>query len=82
MLRWDGAPAKGLLALNGLCWPVSTDGKSLQIGCQHHSVNEWREFDDQRIAQMDEEALVFWNQYKDVILRLAEVRKNVEDSNA
>ena len=80
-LRWNGEPAKNLLSLNGLRWPVSTDGKSIQIGCQHHSVDEWRAFDDRVIAKMDEDALDFWKKYKLVVLGLAEVRKNMEEES-
>ena len=79
---WKGGPAKALLSLNGLRWPVSTDGKSIQIGCQHHSVDEWRAFDDRVIARMDEEALTFWKKYKLVVLDLAEVRKNMGEGDA
>ena len=81
-LRWSGAEAKNLLSINGLRWPVSTDGKSIQIGCQHHSVDEWRAFDDRVIAKMDEEALTFWKKYKLVVLDLAEVRKNMGEGDA
>ena len=80
-LRWNGEPAKNLLSLNGLRWPVSTDGKSIQIGCQHHSVDEWRAFDDRVIAKMGSGALDFWKKYKLVVLDLAEVRKNMEEAD-
>ena len=80
-LKWNGEPAKNLLSLNGLRWPVSTDGKSIQIGCQHHSVDEWRAFDDRVIARMDSGALDFWKKYKWVVLDLAEVRKNMEEES-
>lgn len=80
-LRWNGAPAKALLSINGLRWPVSTDGKSIQIGCQHHSVDEWRAFDDRVIASMDDAALEFWKKYKLVVLDLAEVRKDMEEES-
>ena len=79
-MRWKGGPAKALLSLNGLRWPVSTDGKSIQIGCQHHSVDEWRAFDDRMIAKMDEEALTFWKKYKKTVLGLAEVRRLMEET--
>ena len=77
-LRWKGGPAKALLSLNGLRWPVSTDGKSIQIGCQHHSVDEWRAFDGRVIAKMDEEALTFWHAFKDLVLVLAKTRADME----
>ena len=77
-LRWRGAEAKNLLSINGLRWPVSTDGKSIQIGCQHHSVEEWAGFDDRVIARMDSDALAFWTQHKKTVLGLAEVRRLME----
>ena len=80
-LRWNGEPAKNLLSLNGLIWPVSTDGKSIQIGCQHHSVDEWRAFGDRVIAEMDEDALTFWKKYKLVVLDLAEFRRLMEEES-
>ena len=80
-LRWNGKPTKALLSINGLRWPVSTDGKSIQIGCQHHSVDEWRAFGDRVIDRMDEEALTFWKKYKLVVLDLADVRKNMEEES-
>ena len=80
-LRWKGGPAKALLSLNGLRWPVSTDGKSIQIGCQYHSVGEWQAFDDRVIAKMDPDALEFWKAHKEMVLGLAEVRKNMEEES-
>ena len=80
-LRWKGGPAKALLSLNGLRWPVSTDGKSIQIGCQHHSVELWANFGDGEISCMDDDALEFWKKYKLVVLGLAEVRKNMEEES-
>ena len=80
-LRWNGEQAKALLSINGLRWPVSTDGKSIQIGGKHHSVEDWRAFDDRVIAKMDLDALEFWKAHKDMVLGLAEVRKNMEEEN-
>ena len=79
-MQWGGEPAKNLLSINGLRWPVSTDGKSIQIGCQHHSVEDWKAFDDRVIAKMDKEALTFWTWYKAMILGLAEVRGLMDEA--
>ena len=79
VLHWSrsGSTASSLLALNGLTWPVATDGKSIQIGCQHHSVEAWRGFSDAEISRMEERALVFWQAHKDQILLLAEMRRSM-----
>ena len=61
------------MALNGLLWPVATDGISLQIGCQQHAVKDWAEFSDEQIDAMDCEALDFWHEYKQIIMQLCEL---------
>ena len=77
VLRWSGSAASSLLALNGLTWPVATDGTHIQIGCQHHSVESWEGFSDTEISSMEERALVFWQAHKDQILILAEMRRSM-----
>jgi hypothetical protein len=76
-LRWDGSTAENLLSLNGLRWPVSTDGARIQIGCQNHSTADWQAFDDAAIVAMDgRDALRFWRTYKATILAMAQLRKD------
>ena len=74
VLRWNGEPAKNLLSLNGLHWPVATDGVRIQIGCQNHTVEQWRDFTEEEIIAMDSRALEFWTEYKPMIMALARVR--------
>jgi uncharacterized protein YjbI with pentapeptide repeats len=46
----------------------------LQIGCEKHAIDEWRDFDDARIVQMDgNQALKFWRKYKDWIFAIIEL---------
>jgi len=46
----------------------------MQIGCEHHKITEWREFDNRRIAEMDGKcALKFWAKYKDWIFQTIEL---------
>jgi hypothetical protein len=63
-----------LLALNGLRWPVATNGTHIQIGCQHHSVAEWESFDNRTISAMDVDAAAFWKANKQLVLALAKSR--------
>ena len=76
-MMWHGQPASNLLSINGLRWPVSTDGDSIQIGCKHHSVEEWRSFDESVIASMDRHALGVYKTYRDTVLALADARKRM-----
>jgi|GEM_PF-5770286 len=49
-------------------YPICYTSEVLQIGCEKHPINEWREFDDERIIQMDgKAALKFWRKYQDFI---------------
>ena len=79
IIGWKGGEAGKLIALNGLTWPVSTDGKKIQIGCQCHSVADWEAFDDERIKIMDIKALEFWKASKPTIMAMAAYRASLGD---
>ena len=79
ILRWYGGNAEKLLAINGLRWPVTTDGKKIQIGCECHTVDEWEGFDDARISQMSgKDALRFWQEFKPTVLAMARYQATKE----
>lgn len=41
----------------------------IKIGCETHTPEEWREFNDTQIQEMDgEKALLFWKKYKTLVL--------------
>ncbi|WP_446090290.1 hypothetical protein [Acinetobacter sp. 1124_18A] len=44
----------------------------MRIGCQEHTVEDWKSFDDAHITRMDSEALEFWNQYKSMLLNMCD----------
>ena len=44
----------------------------IRIGCEKHTVREWREFSDESIEKMDIRALKWWKQNKKIILSIAE----------
>jgi len=48
------------------------DGEWLQIGCKKFTVKEWFEFDDNSIASMDRDALVWWKKWRPLIEKLVE----------
>ncbi len=61
------------IVINGLRWVVQISGTGwMQIGCQKHSVSEWSSFDDERIAEMESDALPFWQANKTMLLALCE----------
>lgn len=55
-------------------YPITYTADILQIGCQKHDIEEWREFDNRRISEMDgKEALKFWAKYKEWIFQTIEL---------
>ncbi|WP_430614365.1 pentapeptide repeat-containing protein [Acinetobacter baumannii] len=67
-----GAKAAPLIVY-GLRWNVIISGLGkMRIGCQEHSVEDWKSFDDARITRMDSEALEFWNQHKSMLLNMCD----------
>jgi hypothetical protein len=45
----------------------------LQIGCENHSIDEWRQFSDEEIAGMDTGALEWWRKWRDIIFQIIEM---------
>lgn len=67
-----GAKAAPLI-VHGLRWNVIISGLGkMRIGCQEHSIEDWKSFDDARITRMDSEALDFWNQHKSMLLNMCD----------
>ena len=53
-------------------WPIFILDDHMQIGCELHTLADWRQFDNARIVAMDgRSALAFWRKYKDVLLAMA-----------
>jgi len=50
---------------------VTVCGEVVQIGCKRYSIREWETFDDTTIEQMDEGALDWWRQHKELVLMFA-----------
>jgi len=41
----------------------------MAIGCRQYTIDEWDNFSDEEIANMDENALVWWKKWKDFIFQ-------------
>ena len=52
---------------------VSYTTRVLQIGCKKHSIEEWKNFDDETISKMDSGALEWWTQWKPIIMQIIEM---------
>ena len=45
----------------------------LTIGCQQHKIKEWKNFSSVEIERMDDEALLWWDKWKDFIFKAIEL---------
>lgn len=63
---------KNPLFLLNLQWDVVVTTTILKIGCQIHTISDWRSFDDDKISSMAPDALGFWRKNKVAILALCD----------
>ena len=49
-------------------WIVIVSSVTMRIGCQKHTHEKWRNFTDEQISEMDENALTFWRSRKETLL--------------
>ena len=46
-------------------------GIKIHIGCECHTIEQWENFTDKEISEMDDGALDWWKKWKEVILKVA-----------
>ena len=61
------ANGKELACMNAGKYQVVLSKEKIAIGCKFFTVEEWKEFDDDKISKMDDGALEWWNQWKDLV---------------
>ena len=55
-------------------WPISYTSETMQIGCQRHPLDAWRNFSDAEIRAMDgKKALTFWHKWRETIFKVIEM---------
>ena len=76
-LRWvnlsgtlgDGVEIK---SLNIGTYPITYTKDIVNIGCESHTLEEWKAFDDEEIKKMDSQALAWWKLNRDIVISLVE----------
>ena len=58
------ANGEELACMNAGKYQVVLSKEKIAIGCKFFTVEEWKEFDDDKISKMDDGALEWWNQWK------------------
>ena len=54
-------------------YQISYTDTVLNIGCQSHTIEEWKNFDDETIREMDTKALDWWKKWKPIIMQIIEI---------
>jgi len=54
-------------------YSISYTYDRLQIGCENHAIDEWKNFTDSKIKSMDRGALEWWQKWKPVIFQIIEM---------
>jgi acylphosphatase len=63
-----------IITIQTSVYHVNYTSTEIQIGCEKHTIEEWKNFTDEEILKMDgERALNFWKRYKDFIFMAIEL---------
>ena len=54
---------------------ICLDQNTMAIGCEQHSIDDWRKFKDAKIRLMNTEALEFWKTWKPFIFQYIDILK-------
>ena len=52
---------------------ITYTSKVIQIGCQRHTIEDWKNFDDETIRKMDSKALDWWKKWKPILMQIIEL---------
>ena len=63
------------ISILNLTWDILISEQYLEIGCQRHTHNEWKAFDEAQIKSMESRAADFWNANKVWILSACDAHK-------
>ena len=70
------------LIITGLRWVVYISGTgNMRIGCQNRSIKHWDNFSDELINRMDDCALEFWKQHKEMLMGICNSYKHKNEKS-
>jgi len=72
-LRGATGNQKEIKTINTTKYTIVFSDEKLAIGCQQHSIEEWKEFTDDEISEMDNGALEWWNRWSAFIFTAIEL---------
>lgn len=72
-LRWCIGDMREIKSAQFDTYMVTWSKEALAIGCQQHPIEDWRQFDDTTITNMDRDALLWWKKWKLVLQQIIEL---------
>ena len=75
-LRYCVGNNKEIKSLQLGTYDVAFTKNILCVGCQSHTLKEWKAFTDEEIAKIDDNALEWWKKWKDTLITI--IKKTYE----
>jgi uncharacterized protein YjbI with pentapeptide repeats len=69
------------ISILNLVWPILITEGFMRIGCQRHSHEEWRSFDNAAIRRMESRATEFWARWKIPLLAMCDNHSPKEEKS-
>jgi hypothetical protein len=66
------ADGKIIATMNAGKYQVVVSKEKIAIGCQFHTVKQWKSFSDEQISKMDVGAVEWWGKWKDLVISFHE----------
>jgi hypothetical protein len=62
--------------MTGMYYNVTIIDAYMRIGCEQHTFDQWEEYDDRRILEMDgKSALKFWQENKTILMAMCRIHE-------
>ena len=74
IIKYSIGNSKEIKTIQNEDYDIIFTSETLAIGCQSHSIAEWKVFSSRDILEMDgKKALLFWDDYKELIFKYIEL---------
>jgi hypothetical protein len=75
-LRWCIGEMNFICSLQLEKWNIVFTPSILAIGCQQHTIEEWKNFNDDKVIVMGSSSLEWWSKWKDFIFMAIDLKFN------
>ena len=72
-LRWAIGNGNGIKSMQFDKYMVTYTSQVMAIGCEQHTIEEWRNFSDDEIQKMNDKVMEWWRKYKNALFNLINI---------